>query len=452
MTRSRRQPQPFRRWHRCRSRRPGPALACLALTLLIAGCQTAEPQPPVRPAPPPPVVKVIPEPPPTREALAPVEQPAIGRPGYDAELARALRRGPAAPPPEPGTARACLLVPLSGSEARVGTAMQQAAILSFFENGRGRLELLPYNTAGQAGQTARAAQLALADGCALFLGPLLAADVQTVAPLAAERGVPVIAFSSDRRVASENVFVFGLTPQAQVERVLRFAAAQGRHKLAILAPNDPYGATVLQTAKALAAELPMTVVAAETYPASATEFADIVRRLPTTGRADAAVSPPTPAFDALLIADGGARLRAIAAQLPAHGIIPPQVQILGTGLWDEPGLGEQAALVGAWYAAPDPMFRRDFESAYRSTFGAAPHRLATLAYDATAMAALLAPDAGAKGAFSRAALTDPSGFLGRDGLFRLTADGLADRRLAVMQVAPGQTTVISAPELSFAGS
>jgi hypothetical protein len=98
------------------------------------------------------------------------------------------------------------------------------------------------------------------------------------------------------------------------------------------------------------------------------------------------------------------------------------------------------------------MFRRDFESAYRSTFGAAPHRLATLAYDATAMAALLAPDAGAKGAFSRAALTDPSGFLGRDGLFRLTADGLADRRLAVMQVAPGQTTVISAPELSFAGS
>jgi hypothetical protein len=205
----------------------------------------------------------------------------------------------------------------------------------------------------------------------------------------------------------------------------------------------------------------MTVVAVETYPPSTTEFAEVVRRLPGTGAAAAPPAAPAgpslsdlpaAAFDTLLIADGGARLKSIAGQLNANGIVQPQVQILGTGLWDEPGLGAEGALIGAWYAAPDPLFRREFEGNYRATFGTPPHRLATLAYDATAMAALLARDVGANGTFSRAALTDSSGFLGRDGLFRLQPDGLAERRLAVLQIAPTQAYVISPPEITFAGS
>lgn len=448
------------RVRRCRSRIGWrwPVIA-VTLALLVAGCQTSERKPPP-PPPQPQIVKVVPAAPPqptTREALPPPDQLALAGPNYDAERAQALRRGPAAPPPHPGVVRVCLLVPMSGNDARVGTAMWRASLLSLFENAGNNLELLPYDTAGRSDQTSRSTQLALADGCALFLGPLLAADVQTAAPIAAEHNVPVIAFSSDRKVSGNNVFVLGLTPQTQVERIVRYAAAQGRRKLAILTPNDAYGATVVETAKALAPELQMAVVAVEQYAPSTTDFAEVLRRLPGAG-APAATPLPTSAastaspFDALLIADGGARLKAIASQLAANGIAAPQVQILGTGLWDEPGLGAEEALVGAWYAAPDPAFRRDFENTYRAIYGAQPHRLATLAYDATAMAALLAIDVGTNGTFSLAALTDPSGFFGRDGLFRLNPDGLTDRRLAVLQVEPRQVTIISAPDTSFAGS
>jgi branched-chain amino acid transport system substrate-binding protein len=457
------------------------AVVCAAALSLVAGCQSFETKPPVQPPPP---VRVVPAPMPppqplTAEPLAAPEHLAPGRPAYNAQQAAALRPGPAAPPPDPGTVRVGLLVPLSGADARIGTAMLRASLLALFETGGSNLQLLPYDTAGRSDQAVRSAKLALADGCSLFLGPLLAADVQAAAPLAAERSVPVIAFSSDRRVAGNNVFLLGMRPGAQVDRVLRYAAERNRRKLAILAPDDAYGAAVVQAAKATAADAQVTLVAIETYAPSTTDFAEIVRRLPGAGpdavaRAPSS-SPPVAAppaggigaalamppdappasslpFDTLLIADGGARLKAIATQLGPNGITAPQVQILGTGLWDEPDLGAQSALVGAWYAAPDPTFRHGFEADYNAAFGSQPPRLATLAYDATAMAAVLAPEVGALGVFDDRLLTDPSGFLGRDGLFRLLPDGLADRRLAVLQVEPRDVSVVSVPATSFAGS
>jgi hypothetical protein len=49
--------------------------------------------------------------------------------------------------------------------------------------------------------------------------------------------------------------------------------------------------------------------------------------------------------------------------------------------------------------------------------------------------------------FSTTALTNPSGFAGPDGIFRLMQDGTTERGLAVLQVERKGTTVVSpAPE------
>ena len=403
--------------------------------------------------------------------------PEVAQPRYDPEEGRALRRGPPPPPPEPGAVRVGFLAPLSGPLAKIGQAMLQAAEMAVFDLAGPNFELLPYDTGGRPEQAERAAKMAMADACTLFLGPLLSADVLAASPIAAPARIAVIAFSSDRKIASDNVFVLGFTPETEVERIVRFASQQGRNHLAVLAPDDAYGAAVMRVAKAVAEASAVTVVAMETYPTTTTDFAETVRKLPgvhpqapaaasgilpASGGATPtnpnagmlmtpqAVAPVPPSFDALLIADGGDRLKAIAAQLPAHGIAPDQMQILGTGAWDEPGLGSEPGLVGAWYAAPDPAFRRDFERTYQALFGSRPHRLATIAYDATAMAALLARDR-PQSAYQRAAISDPSGFLGRDGLFRFNGDGTVDRRLAVLRVDRDSVTVISAAEESFAG-
>ena len=77
----------------------------------------------------------------------------------------------------------------------------------------------------------------------------------------------------------------------------------------------------------------------------------------------------------------------------------------------------------------------------RGLAGRPPPRLATLAYDAVALAGALAR----QNDFSVAAITQPNGYAGLDGLFRFRPDGTADRALAVMEIRRAQTPVVVRP-------
>jgi hypothetical protein len=135
----------------------------------------------------------------------------------------------------------------------------------------------------------------------------------------------------------------------------------------------------------------------------------------------------------VLIPDGGAALRSIAPLLAFHDIEPEKTHYLGSSLWSDPSLGTEKTLVGGWFAAPSPVVRQDFQDRYRILFGDVPPGLASLGYDAVSMAAVLARQPGGP-AFDAASITQPSGFLGVDGVFRFLPDGGNQRGLAVLRV------------------
>ena len=443
--------------HRARRGR----LLVLGLALLIVGCSTAPKREAARPQPPPAAVSQ-PKPPPAPELPPAIDQSELP-PGPDpmAEIA-ALRGGPPPPPVPPGATRVALLLPLSGRLADLGQGMARASQVALFEFGDSALEVLSYNTKGTPTGAERAAKLALYDGASMILGPVLSGSVKAVAPVAAAAGVPVVSFSSDSRIAGNGTYVMGFTPETEVTRIIHYAVADGAKRIAVLAPNDAYGAAVVAAAQPAAAARAASIVAIELYNTKTEAFSPVLAKLTKAaskgrppagpallGRAEAAAEPP--AFDALLIADGGARLRAIAAALPQFGITRGAVRLLGTGAWDEAGIGREPTLVGGWFAAPAPEFRRDFEQSYQALFGQAPPRLATLGYDATAIASVVARERAA-GAAVKDVIADPKGFLGRDGLFRFSANGVADRFLAVLEVERDGVRVISEPARSFSGS
>ncbi|MBL8660612.1 MAG: penicillin-binding protein activator [Rhodospirillales bacterium] len=346
------------------------------------------------------------------------------------------------PPPSQDAIRVGLLLPLSGPQGSLGKAMLNAAQLALFDLGDQHFELLSYDTQGTPEGAASAAQTALDDGDTLLLGPLLASSARAVAPIARSARVPVIAFTSDRTVAEPGVFVLGFTPEAEVRRILSYAIDNGLTRFAVLAPQDAYGNAVATAVGDAAAALGGQLVRTQYYEPTARDFGPAV---------DAVSRGGGRAFEALLIADGGDRLRAIGAQLPVHKLQPPAVRILGTGVWDNQPVGSEPALVGGWYAAPAPDYREAFADQYRQAFGNTPPRLATLAYDATALAAVLARNPGYF-PFDEQAITDPKGFLGRDGIFRFGPDGVAQRGLAVLEVDRGGSHVISPPPAAFTGS
>jgi hypothetical protein len=152
--------------------------------------------------------------------------------------------------------------------------------------------------------------------------------------------------------------------------------------------------------------------------------------------------------DALLIADDGDSVVATADALTAAGANLRNIQLLGTGLWDNPRVSASPALQGGLYAAPDPSGFRAFAGRYRTKYGSEPVRTATLTYDAVALVAALARTQGPQ-RFSPDVLTSPSGFAGIDGLFRFRPDGTNERGLAVMRVATGGSVPIAGSPKSF---
>src|SRR3546814_11702249 len=96
-----------------------------------------------------------------------------------------------------------------------------------------------------------------------------------------------------------------------------------------------------------------------------------------------------------------------------------KVRYLGSTQWNDPELGREPALTGGWFAAPSPDTRRPFEQRYSAMFGSPPPGLASLAYDAVSLAAVMARPPGGP-AYDADAPTQPRGFAGVDATGRGT--------------------------------
>jgi len=335
-----------------------------------------------------------------------------------------------APAPTPATpqlgAKIGLMLPLSGQYAGLGRSLLQAAEMGLFDTGDDSFSLLVEDTASAQGPEGAARKL-LASGANILLGPIFGPDVRRVAPISTGAHVPLLAFTNDSTLGQSNVYVLGLTPQAQVQRVVAYATAQGLKKFAILAPNSPYGRLVLNSYQDQVTKSGGTVAQISFYDPSSLDFTQVVQQVADAHKAAG--------FDALMIPEGAAKLRQIAPLLPAFEIGPQQVRLLGTILWNDPSLAQEPGLAGGWYAATAPDRWQDFAKRYQDNYSALPDQLGGLVYDAVTLSVALGK--GPKGAdFSQAALTNSNGFSGVSGLFRLLADGTVERGLAVLEVAP----------------
>lgn len=322
-----------------------------------------------------------------------------------------------------------LLVPLSGPSAPVGAALFNAAQLALFEMADNSFNLLPFDSKGSAEGAAAATQLALGQHADIIIGPLFSIEAKAAAPLARQAGVPMVSFTTDLSVAGNGVYALGFQPGQQALRVADYARSANRPRLAILAPSNDYGRLVVEYLSNNASSVGVSISGLQYYDPNAAEIGQTIRHLV---KGDPKRPGNDIGFDALILPDEGQRLRAVAAQLPQQGIDPTQVKLIGTMLWEDSRAGSEPALVGGWYAGPPGASHADFDTRYAKAFGGKAPRIASLAYDATALAAVLARRTPRD--FSTAMLNNPLGFAGVDGIFRLRPDGTAERGYAVREV------------------
>jgi hypothetical protein len=351
-----------------------------------------------------------------------------------------------APPPPPaqpsavgaGQVKVALVLPMSapGNAGATAQAMRNAAEMALAEFNNPDIQLLVKDDGGTAGGAQQATEQALAEGAEIILGPLFAQSVSAAGQVARARGAPVMAFSTDAGVAAPGVYLLSFLPESEVNRVIRYAASQGKRSFAALIPDNAYGTVVEAAFQQAVARAGGRVVALERYPLDRGALQGPVQRVAQAARQ----------ADSIFIPDGADSVSAVLQALAAAGV--PRKQLIGTGLWDDPRIAADPATQGGWFATPDPSGYRAFAGRYRARYGQDPVRPATLAYDAVSLVAALVKTQG-PARFSEATLTNQSGFAGIDGVFRFRPDGTNQRGLAVMKVTTSGGQVVNAAPKAF---
>ncbi|MFZ4125475.1 MAG: penicillin-binding protein activator [Rickettsiales bacterium] len=343
--------------------------------------------------------------------------------------------------------KVALLLPITGRHSDLGRALQDAATLSLFdkyatlspEANKRRVELVPYDTGDTPEQAREAADQAAQDGVVLIIGPVFADATQAVAPVAEAAGLSVISFSNNLTVARPNIYLFGFSPEQQTKRVIDFATTQGRNQLAALVPNSAYGQAVLATARTTIAKNSGKLIADAVYSPQGVGVESSLDGVLPQGK--------VAAFDSMFLPEGGTPLATILRGLKNRGVQGESVKLLGTGLWDDPTLLSRVNLDGAWFATSPPQFTYAFETRFQNTYNYQPPRVASLSYDAVALAVTIVTSGRS---FTPSVLTSRGGFHGpANGIFRFRKDGTSERGLAVLQVRGGSFEVISPAPVSF---
>ena len=341
--------------------------------------------------------------------------------------------------------RIALLLPLSaeGRSGEIAKQMKQAGELALFEANNPNIVLITKDTKGTPDGAKTAANQALGEGAELILGPLFAASVRAAATVTRPAGKPMIAFSSDESVAGNGVYLLSFLAGHDVSSIVAHAVSQGKRRFAAYLPQDQYGQIAEQSFRRAVSAHGAELVALATYPKNSDGLVKAAKPLAEQMKASGA--------DALFMPAGQKYLPQLATLLPYHEINPTEVKILGSSRWDFATVGANKPLRGGWFPAADPNQWNKYKQRYTQTYGTVPTRITTLAYDAVSLAATFI-NTPSSNRFTATNLTQRSGFMGVDGLFRLTSNGLSERQFAILEVQKFSNKVVQPAPSRFSNN
>ncbi|MFN0265161.1 penicillin-binding protein activator [Tepidamorphus sp. 3E244] len=345
-----------------------------------------------------------------------------------------------------GPVQVALLLPFSagGSGGSTAAVLRNVSEMAVSEVPNSAVTVTPYDTKGTPQGARDAALEAIQNGARLILGPLFSNEVVAAGQVAGSTNVPVIAFSSDPNAAGGTVRLLSFLAESDVNRVVHYAAQNGRKSFGALVPENAYGILVENALRQAVSRNGGQLIAVERYKSDPAAIKAAAQKFaPIAAGANARVN-------AILAPEGAAAMPHIVTGLSEGGVDLNRVKMLGTGQWDDPTVLNIQPLKGGWFVAPDPAGFNSLQARYRSRYGGDLPRIATLAYDATSLAAALA-SIDQNNPYPANRLDNTDGFQGTDGIFRFNSSGHSQRGLAVLEVQPPGKRVVQTAPNSFRG-
>lgn len=343
-----------------------------------------------------------------------------------------------------GPVTVALLLPLSGEPAlaQLGQTLANASRLAiaFIEASPtigDNITIHLRDTGTTAAGAVNAANAAIRDGAKLVLGPVQADQIAAVGGVTRTAGIPLIGFANNNGVAGPGVYVLNVTPETEMKRAVGWLRDQGRRGPAGIFPATPYG-------EALATAFRQQAIAAGFSPSAVYTFSSASEAQQIIDQAKPMIERGM--IDSLFIPDR-ATAPVFAGLLAQAGVTGDAVQLVGSADWaSDPTLLAQPSLRGAIFPAVDEAGLNVIAGDYQARFGSRPPQMATIVYTATILANVNTLSL-ANPPYDAATLTNSSGFSGRDGHFRLNADGKTDYALVIRQIGPNGVTSVDGAKL-----
>ena len=364
----------------------------------------------------------------------------------------------------PDSLNIAVLLPLTGNFAQTGQDLADAAQLALFRLNSENIRLQFYDTKADTKQAYRMAEKAIKNGADVILGPLLAET--TAAVKSYIRGIDrqpkinIFSFSNTITLADENLFLLGLNPGEQIEKLLDHLLRLGENRVAALLPDDDYGYFLHQSLIDYSRTRQMPVPKIIFFPTDANDYTPYIQQISLYESRKFALQEhrrklrqentqnaideldkldskntfgPLP-YDMLFIGTRDEnKTRVLSAQIDAFDANNDDVILAGLAEWlNLSSLSNEPSLDRAIVAALPKDSQEKFNALFQENYQRKPQDIAPLSFDAIALYTILTRLHGRVP--NHDDIINPLGFRGINGVFILLDNGIVKRNYDLYEV------------------
>jgi len=366
-----------------------------------------------------------------------------------------------------------LLLPLSGSNSKIGESLLKASRLSLNKTKNKNIKLLVKDTENIDKNIISSYYELINEDVDIILGPLFSKNIELITPIATEENTIMITFSNNMGIKNENTFISGLAPENEIEKIFEYAILNGKNKFAVILPNNQYGLRSKKLIENILSENQSLLSKLVLYDSKNPDFYmvakvvanyeqrkfDLEKKLEELKNIESLDSKKIYKklknqdtlgeldFDSLYIGvENVKHLSMLASILPYYDVDPKKVFYMGNSLWAQNIVLKEPALEKGYFPNIDQIGIENFELEYQSIFIQKPHKVSSLAYDLIGLISSLQKNSQNIDVKN---ITNKNGFIGSNGLFRFKKDGSIERSLSIFQIKNQKIIEIKKADLNF---
>ena len=316
-----------------------------------------------------------------------------------------------------------VLLPYSGKNKKLGRSISNALEMALFETRSKNIELIFKDSGDDLDSATKASKELEKEGAAIIIGPVFSFQASEIRKITRE-DIPIFSFTNDESIKSKGLWSLGFSPKQQIETIFQEMINHSVSNISIIAPENIYGDIILQASRKESILKNVKINQIYTYDKKARDFSEFSKYL---NKDNSLVN------DGLLIIASGKQLKEISSRAQYRGFSPKETKYFGISGWNDAEILGEPALLGGHFVAPQQLSYETFVSRYFKLYDMVPNEISGLGYDILALLSI-----GLKNAHNTEELlkflTNPVGFNGIFGFFKVSRQGDVYRRFILYEV------------------